>query len=297
MPQQFQYGLNILNNVLWRIRQLKIVDETATDYYESVMGYVQRGYYDLLSHAPWKWGLKDPPGTLDILHQKTGTVTCTQDSASVTLGATVTPSLAGWWFKIDAENVLYRISSHTAGTAAVTLDATYKEENVTLGAYTVFKDEYALVSDCLKIWRAWNRKWPSQPIKILSPEEIHNWRTDRDIYTTSTGIFEMAQIRNDKVRIYPWPYSENITVEYEYSIKPSADLTFDQTATDTPIIPIESRHVIADWALVLLASDLGDQRVSLFNGALETKLLNMKKIYIWTGKPQRHIPSGKGIGQ
>jgi len=290
----FQYGQDILQDVLHRAGEpITLSGAGASDYINQAKKYVQRAYYDILAYAPWPWALKDPPGILDVLKKKTNTATCTNGSTSVTLGTSISASVAGWWFEVDGEVVPYRIASHTGGTTAVTLDATYKEASVTLGACSIYKDEYDLASGCLKIWRAWNRNNPQEIVEIIYPNEMHNRFPFRS--HSSISIARMTVVRDNKVRIKPWPEEDDITIEYEYTEKPTTDLAFDGGSSDIPVLPLNDRHLIADAALVMLYNEKNDQRASEIASLVSTKLNMMIRTYIAVGKARMYVRPGQGV--
>ena len=289
----FKYGADILQDVLFRGGELTALTGTTSEYLTRCKGYVQRAYHDIVIAAPWPWALKDPPGTLDIVAKQTNTATATQGSNAVTLGTTISSTVAGYWFEIDGKQVPYRITEHS-GTS-VTLDATYKETDESAGACTIYKDEYSLADDCWKIWRAWDRNNPHRIIDIIQQGEMHEMFTSRAV--SSTDTFKMALIKEDKVRITPWPSEDDITIEYEYTEKIDTDLSFDSdTTNDVPVIPINDRHILSDAALVLLMVDKNDQRAQSIGSLVEAKFQRMINTYISVGKFRKYVKPGQGIG-
>lgn len=293
----YETGQDILIDVLQRGgERTALTGGNTSDYLIPCKRYVQRAYEDILAFAPWPWALKNPPGILNISAKKTNTATITSGSTSVTLGTSISTSVSGWWLLIDAEQVPYRITAHTAGTTSVTIDATYKEDSVSAGACSIFKDEYSLADDCLKLWRAWDRNNPYREIDIIQRGEMSQTRPNR--YVSSSVTLTMSVIRDNMVRITPFPLTDDLTVEYEYSVKPAQDFTFDEdTDTDIPILPLVDRHVIADSALVLLYIEKNDNRTNEMSQIALAKLQLMFNTYCIIGKYRRYVPRGKGIWQ
>jgi hypothetical protein len=294
------YGLDIINNFLWRVRQLQLLKEGQTEFYDVARDHVNRAYYEILTDKPWPWALKDPPGVLNVVAKVTGTATIAHDSTSITLGATISSSMAGRWFEIDSEEVPYRISAHTAGTASLTLDATYKEVAVSYGAFTIYKDEYTLASDCLRVWGAKNRNDPNGIVDVVDANYMHEELPDRSTYSVNSGgknntQITMTIVQGEKARISPWPDTDDITIEYSYCVKPTSDLSFDKTTNDTPLVPLESRYVISDKAMFNLLSDLGDEKMLTFDGIVKRGIQKMVDNYLTSGKPKAYVKSGTGI--
>lgn len=292
--RMLEFGQEILQDVLFRAGERTDLSGTNTsDYLDVAKVFVQRAYYDVLSYAPWPWALKDPPGVLSLVPKVTGTATCTQTSTSVTLGAVIATTMAGRWFEIDEKQIPYRISAHTAGSATLTLDAAYAETSVTSGAYSIYKDEYELNTYCLRIWKAWDRNDRTRQLDIITDAEMAQLYPDR-----SRGTYprKLALVRGNKVRISPWPETDYMTIEYEYTEKPSADFTFDETAnTDTPIVPLVDRHVIADAALVMLYNVKNDTRAGDLVQMVGQKLALMQNIYVPIGKVRLYVRRGQGV--
>ncbi len=287
-----QYGGQIVQDVLFRCGEVTDLTGTTSDYLAQAKRYVQTSYYDLLAYAPWPWVMKDPPGVLNVAAETTGTCEVTHDSTTVTLAAVDATTRLGWWFKVDGNEAVYRITAHTAGTAAVTLDATFKEDSDDDAAYHIFKDEYAIASDVLKIWRASNRNDPYETINIVSPETHHQiWPRRYEPSSVTGATREMSLIRSGKVRITPYPESDDITLEYEYAVKPTADLTWDSnTTTDLLLVPLEFSSVVSDAATMLLMIDKNDIRVTEVGQMFTTHLQLMEDIYLNTSRSQVELP-------
>lgn len=289
----FEYGQDLLQDVLFRGGELTALTGQTSDYLTRCKQYIQRAYEDILSFAPWPWTMKSPPGILNVFAKETNTVTITQGNTSATLGTSIASSVSGWWIQVDAKLIPYRIITHTAGTTALTIDATYKESSASASACTLWKDEYDLASDCLKPWRAWDRNNPYHEINIIQPSEMLHRHTSR--YLSSSSTFSITVVGNNKVRIVPWPEIDDITIEYDYTVKPTSDLTFDKATTDVPLVPLVDRHVIADAALVLLMIDKNDLRASEIASLVTNKLTFMFTTYCLIGKFRRYVPRGAGI--
>ncbi len=95
----------------------------------------------------WEWAKARAPGLLVLVAPyETGTVALTNASASGTFsdapGAGL-GSLAGRFLRVTDRNTIYRITAHTAGDAAFTLDQVYLEASGSLG-FKAIKTDYAI---------------------------------------------------------------------------------------------------------------------------------------------------------
>lgn len=289
----FEYGRDILQDVLFRAGEKTDLVGILSDYFDRTKVYIQRVYKDILGYAPWPWAIKNPPGVLNIEKARKNTLTVDNGSTSATLGSSVPVSLAGYFVFLDDGQVPYRILAHNSGTAEITLDAPFKELSVSGAPCTIFKDEYQLPEDCLKIWSAWDRNNIGCEVDIINPEEMRRNHPNRLV--SGNRIQKITLIRSNIVRIYPWPLFDDITLEYDYTVKPTSDLTFDASANDIPIVPLVDRHVIADAALVLLMIDKNDARASDVSNIVAEKLNLMQQTYINPGKPRLYIRQGQRI--
>ena len=289
----FFYGSDILQDALFRAgERTDLTGGSASDYLAAAKRYVMRAYYDTITAYPFPKSLSSPPGIINTLDKVTGTATVTKSNTSVTLGATVAVSLTGRKFFIDNEGVLYRVSAHTAGTDAVTLDATYKEDSGT-GAFTVYQDEYDLASDCLTIRSAFDRSSPDGEIDIV-PDQLMRDLRSRTIGTEGWRVEELSIIEGGKARIRPWP-TEARTIEYVY-VKRPVTLAWDGTSNDIPsFIDEEHRHLLADYASAFILKDKKDERwqdtLELYN----SELLNMKGKHVLAQRPRNYPKPGQGI--
>jgi len=289
-----QYGCDILKDVLFRAGELSAVSGTSvSDYLGQTKVFVQRAYNEVLEYAPWPWALKDPPGVLSLTEKATGSAVFTHASTAVTLCASDDTSRTGYWIWLDDEEIPYRIASHAAGYTSVTIDAEYTSATASAGAYSIFKDEYEVASDCLRVWRAWLRDDPNHVIDVITEGEMSSLYPGRNVGTYPRKV---ALIRGTKLRISPWPDTTPLTLEYEYTRKPSSDLTFDNNATtDVPIVPLLDRPLIADIALGLLYHTKNDPRAAEIMGLVQGKFAAMLNIYLPVGKTRLYIRPGQGI--
>jgi hypothetical protein len=286
------YGQDILQDALFRAGERTDLTGTVSDYLTAAKRYVMRAYYDTLTEYPWPKSLSSPPGIINTLDKVTGTATFVKGSANVTLGATVATSLTGRKFYIDNEGVLYRVSAHTGGTDAVTLDATYKEDSGT-GAFTVYQDEYDLASDFLTIHSAHDRAFSDGQIDIL-PEQLLNDLRSYGIGLEGWIVQEMAIIEGGKVRLRPWPTTSR-TIEYVYVKRPTT-LSWDATSNDIPsFIDEEHRHLLSDYATAFLQKDKKQEDWESTLKFYSEELLKMKGKHVLAQKTRWYPRPGQGI--
>lgn len=235
---------------------------TTDDYYLDVQMALMQEYKSILAYGQWYWAKKPLPGIITTTARQLVTVSSISGN-QVTLSATVTPSVQYQKFYINANQAYYRITAHTAGTAVLTLDATYVE-TTRAGQATLYQDEYNLASDCLVPWTPFRIRgqW-ERDVEVVSEKEgraRYGWST-----TTAISVPEVAWVvrtdpaggQNVRVQIAPWP-TDAMNLEYDYTVNP-ADLTFDgNSTTDVPLIPQPYRWVLYQRALSQLFATKND---------------------------------------
>ena len=270
------YTADIISDALFRANE---ATDASSDFYDQAFVYLNSVYLQICRggselaptiNEDWAWLQKATPGVLILEPAITGTCAVAQDSASVTLGAVVADSLVERFLKIEGHPDVFRISTHTGATTAVTLDSVYTGEDNLTATYTVFILEYNLASDVMRL---------TAPMRCYTPSGRSGMdRTriqqvpvdDVDIYSAAFGqtgpplmYAEVGQSTAGTRRIrfdrYLAPLGTHfVRVEYDYLFRPAA-LTSPGTAEE-PIVPREWRHVLADYLLAYLFGLKNDDR-------------------------------------
>lgn len=201
----------------------------------------------------------------------TGTVVATINSSAITFSVAPAPSVAGFQFKVQGQPEVYRIAAHTAGATAATLDSIYVgDQNETAGIFDVFKLRYSLGSDVLGI---------VTPFRVFSnTQRGTDNRRQIDVIdeTQFDARYPLALIRNEfpshaKI-VYSDPSGSNNTI----------DVVFDSWNSDrerieipyvripvaltlsgvNPVMPIQWRPILAEYALLFMLRDADDDRAA-----------------------------------
>ena len=271
----YEFGLDVLNDVLFRAGE---PTDRTSEYESAAKDYISRVLWDVYTYYPWSWAKKYPPGVLQTVAKVTGAAAVTSGSTSVTLSATVAASLTNRKFVMDDQVVPYRVASHAAGSASLTLDAAYAEDTNGAGAYTVFQDEYQLLTGAngaIHPFSFWFRNRPQWMLSFVSEEELKEtpWR-----FSSTNVLYAIALITETRVRIKPWT-DVIATIEYDYAERQSV-LNFTGAGSgDTPAVPREDRHVLSDWALFYLLTDKKDPDAGTHLVMAKNKLESMQAKY------------------
>lgn len=138
------------NNALFRAGELidgtSPYDSKALEYMNQIYRSVLSGgnEFDLELGSPWSWARAAQPGTIVLQPKVSVVANLTNGSATVSLSAGVSPSMAGQWFKVIGRSEIFRIVSHTSGSSSLTIDTAYTEETGTNLSSEIHIIEYDL---------------------------------------------------------------------------------------------------------------------------------------------------------
>ncbi len=239
----------------------------TSDFDSQVLVYLNSAYrkiwqgggeFEPTINEDWVW-LRQEANLILQAKITTGTISLTNNSATATLSASQSTDVAGWFFKADNHEGIFKVSVHGGASAAVTLDSVYTGDTSATASYKLVKLDYTLASDT---------------IEILSPMvTAHKSNREYDDYSKIQGVpfrsrvmphelksgipdtFE--QIDDTTVRFDRYADSDLIRVDYTYKIRP-ADLT--DSGSEEPLVPLRHRHVLGNIALFDLWTDKNDDR-------------------------------------
>lgn len=277
----YKFSSDLVNDILFRAGETT----DGTSNFEAIaLQYLNRAYQSMWmgggefldgNNQNWWWLRKDPPGTL-ILQPSitTGTVSVTNNSASITFSSAPAASVAGYFFRVDGQEDVFRISTHTGGSGSATLDSVYTGTTATAATFRLMKTEYTLATDALRI---------IAPMRVRlahtgSIEGTDSAAMDKSfpIHLLESGVPTLfAHIGETKIRFnrYGMTSSTNlIRVEYDYLYKP-ADLT--DSGSEEPVVPLQYRHLLSDMAVAMLFIDKNDDRATLAVAAAKAGLQAM----------------------
>lgn len=281
----YQYTTDILADILFRAGEQT---DGSSDFNAVALRYLNRAYTSLLMgggeidpdcNEDWWWSRKHPPGVLNLsASYNTGTISVTNNSSTVTLSSPPIYSVEGYFLQVEGHPDIFRVVTHIATTPTVVLDSVYTGPTGTLLTYKLFKTEYDLASDV---------------VRVISPMRIHQGRVnevdgvelsslERDYPLTlieSGPPSQFAFVTESKIRFNrygPAPDSSPnlIRLEYDYVYRP-ADLTGG--ASEEPIVPRQYRRLLADIALTFLFVDKNDDRAVMVSGLAKKGMQAMVK--------------------
>jgi hypothetical protein len=146
-----RYESRTFSHIVTQIMNLLKLQETDTVSKNRIKADVQRAYLqEIMPFHQWPW-LRNKIHVQTEAYHATGTATVTQNSVTVTLSESVTHSRSGYYFSVDGQNDIYKISSHTAGSATLTLDVPYISTTSSTAKFKIWTDSIPLPADAMEI--------------------------------------------------------------------------------------------------------------------------------------------------
>ena len=262
----YQYSQDLLHDALFRSGE---PTDGTSDYDDKALEYLNRVYQalwlggaelDPSCNEEWSWLLSTTPGTITIQPIiETGTITVTNNSAAIVFSSAPAASVAGWFFRVNNTQDIFRIATHTAASVNATLDSVYTTGSLAGAGYRLMRLDYTLSADVLRLispMRVYREN--RREIKGASLLALERRYPLVDI---QTGVpWEFAQVSETTVRFsHCGSDSENdyIRVDYDYLKKPAA---LTDSASEEPIIPLQRRRILSDFVTYFLMLDKNDDR-------------------------------------
>jgi hypothetical protein len=271
MPTLAAYS-TLVDQVQHELR-IPITNTTERAKIQSLMSYV---YGDICAKAEWWWLMRrsvvntEPKIT-------TGTVAVTAGSTTATLTAAptlyaVNVSVANYVLVIIGNtdsNAVYRVSAHTAGTTALTLDGLYTGTTAATATYRLYKVSYDLPADCAKLLHVY-RYGVRTPLERMGIEDLTYLQQTNQLEgkPSAYSIYDFATTGTPsslrQLQIYPYP-DLSYRLDVSYKAQSVGDISTDLD------LPIDYQQVLIYGALArgypIFHNDLerGGYYQSLFN--------------------------------
>lgn len=264
----YKFSSEILDSILDRAGE---PTDGTSDFESQSLQYLNRAYRGLWEGGQelgvdvseiWWWMRGTTEGTLTLLPMQSGGATVLNNNTAVTLDATITPSMVGYKMRFGANLDVYTITAHTAGTAAVTLDSGYTAASGT-DTWKAWKTDYALATDLLTLTMPFRiyREGIVKIKEVTEPEfqdRFPFFQLDWG-YPTAFCFIGTQTVRFNKGG--GQNTTDYIRVDYTYLPVP-ADLT--DSASEEPLVPLQYRHILADWGTAMVLADKDDDRAAFY---------------------------------
>lgn len=236
----------------------------------------------------WPFFLKQPRGVFNTVAaiQNQGTVTVTQNSATLSFSVAPTGLAAGWRLQLQQAAVgvpgipttVPRIASYAGGGATTaTLDAPWPQQTQTVSTWQVFQLEYALAADFVRLAAApvvhatGNGQSPAildMSVGQAPMEDV--W----PLTLIQQGVPDAgALIAPQTIQLNRWD-TQMYRVEYAYIAQPAALIT---GGGQIPVIPTRYLAVLSIGAAMLVAQDKADVKAHVLSSEFRELIQRMSQ--------------------
>lgn len=278
-------GADIVADVLFRSGETA----GATDWSTKVLDYINIVYQGIVNGSSeflpeyiddWWWmrGREAIIFHRAITTDSQGTTAgVTNNSVSVTLSTTVADSLVNQRIQIGTDNDVYIIATHTAGTAAITLDQAYLGTTNATASIKIYRNYNTLSSSVAAIMSPIVGFEGNAQVSGVTPERMDQLYPLSNIRLGVPKAFALEgpqTVRFNTGGLDPDKHSAPVRMEFTY--RPMATDLADNSGS-IPIVPVQYRQVIAHGALAYMFTDKDDDRAASAVSACKAQLAAMVK--------------------
>lgn len=143
-----RYELKTFQDIYTAVMEEMKIQSSDTTSLNRVKRLINMVYLDeVIPFKQWRWNR----GKITLPKEpyfNTGTANVTQYGTTVTLSSAPGPSKTGYYFSVDGQTEIYRIQSHTAGSATVNLETPFIGATNTASSFKIWTDAVPLPVDC-----------------------------------------------------------------------------------------------------------------------------------------------------
>lgn len=278
-----RYSSELLDDILFRADELT---DGTSDHEAQALIYLNRAYRSLYMGGSeftpdggselW-WWLNT--GNSNIIQQptiETGTISVTNNNASVTFSGNITPDLTdGWYIKVGNHADLFQFSVHGGNQNTATLDSVYTGDTSATATYRLMKLEYDLASDVLYLSDKMHCNQDSQ--YDIDGISLTHLKERFPLHLLDSGVpSAFAPVSETRIMFNSYGSTDGdyVRIDYDYLARP-ADLT--DSSTEEPVVPRQYRHILSDMAVYFIHLDKENDRSSTAYRQAQAGIMAMKK--------------------
>ena len=242
-------------NIETRVMNQLRIPTTNTTEQTKIQALINEIYRDIYQMHDW-WFLVKRQILNTVAKYTTGTANVTNLSTAVTLSnapAAGLGSFVGYVFYVLGDtqdnNAVYRISTHAAGSANITLDANFTGVTNTAATFRIYQDTLPLAADTGKIFKV--KRWGLPfPLARVTPEEMADTKTSDtreghpEIYTLEDFATTGDPTTQRSLLLHPFPDKT-----YRLEILYKQQLNTELSSTTQPFLPDEYRQILVYGSL------------------------------------------------
>lgn len=250
------------------------LDNTNTSQNTLIERWINTSQQMIVQAYDWPF-LRNPTPLIikTVPDYTTGTASVAAAGTAVTTSATITDSKLGQYIQFADANNWYRITAHTAGTSALTIDPSAIAVN-TSAAYTIRKFHYQLASTVDRVLSIRETVTPYD-LSEVTPDKFYFWEPGSTNVGPPRVFFMLGKDSSDIWQLGLWPIPDtaiNLYIEY---VKASVDLSAD---SDVSIIPAKwHTNTLLKGAIWQGLNFLGDTRATVARDEYLLGVEEMKK--------------------
>lgn len=191
-------GLTLANLKTYARFQVRGNIGTAAD--AMITSGINDALWDIARAYKWSWLMTDGMLTFRETYA-TGTLTFTQDDATVTLAGGTWPTWIADGGKILYQGIYYNVASRTSGTV-IELEQAWSQSTVSGVGYVAYLNTYDLPTDCMifgKVFPGMGWGWRPDPVSYSSLVE---YMANNNFQAPNPGLFA---IQNNQIVLWPAP--------------------------------------------------------------------------------------------
>jgi hypothetical protein len=252
--------------------RLGVFDQTVSTDATKLKRWINMGIQYICGKRLWPFMLAEEI-IQTITDYTTGTVTAAAASTSVTASATITDSKEGQYIQFASSNDWYKITAHTAGTAALTISPASISANTT-ATYTIRKLLYTTTTPLVQIL---DMKQLVTPVRIISQSPRGTDFFLPLYYSAGTPYYyTMSSPSSDGTPQFSFMLSPSSALNIMIrGIKNLTDLSAD---SDIPVIPANWHDSIVNIAAYYGFQSLDDNRSDSELKIGEMRITDMSRI-------------------
>jgi hypothetical protein len=166
------YELRTFSDIIEAIKEEVGVDANDTKITNRIKRDVNLIYLDeVCAKKRWPW-LKR---SVEVQHKaafSTGTAAVTQNSVTVTLTESPSPSYRGASISVVGYNEVYRIEQHTSGSSTITLSSPYTGSTAAAASFKMWYPKLALPADCAETIEV-SHGFMKRPLESQGSQDMH----------------------------------------------------------------------------------------------------------------------------
>ena len=250
------------------------LDNTVTNQNTLIKRWINTSQQMISQAFDWPFLRNSTPLIIKTVPDySTGTATVAASSTSVTTSGTIADSKLGQYIQFADSNNWYKITAHTAGTSALTIDPAAITAN-TAATYIIRKFHYSLDSTVDRVLSIRQAVTPFD-LSETSAENFFLWQPDSQNTGNPQLYFMLGKDSSDVWQLGLWPIPDAVINLYVEYVKAIVDMSADG---DTSIIPAKwHTSILLKGAMWQGLNFIGDPRSTDARNEFMAGIDEMKK--------------------